>query len=252
MENVEKSKVEDLAKNGIHTITILKGDAEKFLEPVKPLEKEQLKINGLIGTIHSFLEKRYKLFKSDNCNIEVNSKENKMIFKGNECQENENYITKVVSEIKETKHYKELDVDNGRQFTALDLADYLRRRKNMFIDSDQFTKVWTALSSFEAEIETQRKEANDKTGNATTFIKQEVTHNMPRKFDLELKIFENAPKIKISIEVDVNPNGLMCSLTSFDLEDKYDELKESLFENELDMEIDKDLKLRDFCVVYYS
>ena len=259
----EVKNLAKFAKDGKVVIEVhnFKGEAEKFLDPIEPIEPSEINLQGRVGTIAEFLSKRNHQFKDDACNIVVDLNENIMTFTGNERTEDNKEETVISSKIIETKHFKELEVNKPRQFEALELADYLRFRKNMFTDKEQFSKVWAALSSFEAEIDTQVKEANDKTGNSTKFIKQEVTHNMPRIFDLTIPVFEGVKPIKIEVEVDVNPNGLRCSLTSFDLEEKYEELRASLFEAELDQEIaitgsshseDALIELRNFCVVYYG
>ena len=258
MEN-EKSKVEDLAKlakDGKIIIEHLHGPAQKFLDPVEPIIKSSLDVTGHVGTIFNFLLRRNHLFKTDECHIQVCKDE--MTFKGNECDNNDEFCILITSKITETKKFEELAVNNDKQFAALELATYLRKRKNMFVNPEQFDLVFTALSAFKAEINRQVAESNDKTGNYMNSIQQKVTHNMPRKFDLKIQIFENTDPVQIEIEVDVNPNDLSCSLMSFDLEEKYDELKESLFEWELDQviipkdELRPDMKLRDFCVVYYA
>lgn len=253
MENLKESEVKDLAqfaKNGKITIEVLEGPAQKFLDPVDPIEKGILDLTGHVGTIYNFLSRRNHLFKPDECHIRVEA--NAMHFKGNECDDHNEYATIIRSKITETGKFQNLAVNSDKSFEALELAGYLRRRKNMFINPEQFDKVFTALSSFKAEIKRQVETANDKTGNYVNSIQQTVTHNMPRKFDLKVQIFEQTYPVQIEIEVDVNPNDLSCSLMSFDLDEKYETLRESLFEGELDQEIAEGKKIRDFCVVYYA
>ncbi len=58
---MKKSKVEDLAllaKDGKVIIEHLTGEAEKFLNPVKPIEKIKLEVKGNIDTPFKFLKKR--------------------------------------------------------------------------------------------------------------------------------------------------------------------------------------------------
>lgn len=255
MEN-KKSKIEDLAKftkDGKIIIEHRNGPAEKFLDPVAPLKKRALVIIGSIGTIAAFVAARGTGFEAINCHIRVDLDKNEMIFSGNECQSGDEHVTNVASRITESKHYLNSEINSNNDFSASDMANFLRKRKIFFTDQEQFTKVWTALSSFKASIDTQLEKVDLRDGNQRDILTQKVLHNIPKTFDLMLPIFDNVDPVKVGVEVDVEPHGLRCSLVSFDLDTIYDELKKALFDKELSIHIGGEkTELRDFCLVYNS
>ncbi len=248
----EVTNLARFAKDGKIIIEVREGEAQKILDPIEPIQPQSINIKGRVGTIAEFLSKRAHQFKSDACNIIVDMNENIMTFTGNERYEDNKEDTLVSSKIIETKHYKKLDINNDREFAPLELATYLRKRKNMFMNPEQFNNIFTALSSFKAVIDKEVETVDKKDGNAVNSVRQKVIHNIPKIFELNVPVFEGEDPMKIEIEIDVNPNDLRCSLMSFDLEHKYDEFKQSLFEFELDQEISEKKKLRDFCVVYHG
>ena len=255
MENLSKSEIKDLAKfaeNGKITIEVLEGQAKKHLEPVVPLKEHSLVIKGSIGTIAAFIQARHQEYTPVNCQISIDLENNQMIFSGNECQADNTHMTRVGSLITHSKHFKDQEINTGNDFTPLELASFLRRRKNQFVDPEEFKAVWTALSTFEATIDTRLENVDHRDGNKRSLIKQDVAHNIPKTFDLMLPLFNNVDPIKIKVEIDVDPNGLRCSMMSFDLDEKYDELKKSLFDLELDEVFEDGIKVRDFCLVYYA
>ena len=224
-----KEKINELighAENGQIEVIYREGKAQELLKPVEPLQKQPLQINGNYGTVLAFLKKRAHLFEPDNCNINVCLNGNYIVFTGNECQGNNEYPTIVRSELHLTKEIKNLEINNEAEFEPMELAKYLRKRKNLFPDPEEFGSVFTALSSFKAEVQRQIEKADDRSGNATNLIKQQVTSNLPKKFGLKLRPFENVEeKILFEVEIDVNPHSLECSLLSFDLDEKLDKLR---------------------------
>jgi len=253
MENAQIIELAKAAKDGKIEVIYREGKAEEILAPVKPLEKKQLVLIGNSGTVLEFLRKRAHLFKPDSCNIEVITDDNQIIFQGNESQENNDFITIVKSFLTTTKDLQGLDINEDNYYAPLDLSRYLRKRKNLFTDSEEFKLVFTALSTFQAEVNRQIEKADDRTGNASNVIKQTVVSNLPKKFSLSVKPFQNVDRyITIEIEIDVNPNSLDCTLLSFDIDEKIDLLRKEIIEKELESEISEGTKLRDFCVVFYS
>ena len=253
---MEKEKLDLLqlataAKDGKVVIEIREGQAAKLLDPIKPIEKKQLSIAGVIGTVFEFLSKRRLLFLAENSQLKVNVNEGFIIFFGNECDDNENLKTTVVSQLELTDTFKELEINTDREFETLELSRFLRKRKLLFTDSDQYLKVWNALSCFQGEISKRIEKADDRSGNATRFIKQELTSNMPKEFQLKVQVFENTTPILIDVEIDVNPDNLKCSLISYRLDEDCETLKKSLIEGELNSFLFEDFKLRDFCITYY-
>lgn len=254
MEEIKSEQIVELAKaakDGKIEVIIRTGLAEEKLKPVKPIEKVGLKIIGSIGTISNFLKKRHSEFNPINCHIVIDEQEGTTIFNGNECQDNNEHSTIIAGSLSLTKQFKDLSINTGEEHSSAELARYLKKRRNLFTDPEQFKLIWGALSSFEGEIEEQIRVADDKRGNVTNHIKREVTHNLPKNFQLAIQVFENAPKLKFEVEVEVNSMDLSCSLISFDLDEKIEEQRKELIQNELDTELYEGMLLKDYCVVYY-
>jgi len=243
---MDKNKLVD---QGIREIVYREGKAAEILPPVVPLRKQKLVINGTIGTISEFLSKRYVLFNPTECHIKI--KNSKMTFFGNECQGNDQFITEVSGELIESDEFKSLGLESETYRKPTELARFLKKRKNLFPDKEQFSLVFTALSSFEAEVSRQLKEMRDnKTGSMESSIKQDVTSNVPNCFSLMLPIFKGADPIRFEVEIDIDPNTLECVMLTFDLDAKIENQRNELIINELNTEISEGLILNDFCVVY--
>lgn len=249
-EKLNLSKLAAQAKDGKIEIVYREGAAERFLDPIKPLEEIGLNLYGNIGTVTEFLRKRNDLFTPKECNITVD--EYSITFTGNECQKGNKRSTTVKSIIESTKEFNELIINNDDLFDSQELAKYLRRRKNLFISEEQFNLVWKALSSFEAEVKKRIEKADDRSGNAVSFIKQEVTHNMPKNFNLLFRPFKGSELISIKVEVEVDSNTLKCQLVSFDIDEKVEKARVDLIESELESEISVDVKVRDFCITVFQ
>ncbi len=250
----EKLNLIDLAhaaKDGKIEIEIREGKALELLKPLEPIVKEPLKILGNIGTVSEFLQKRGSLFDPNKCNICVDLRVKCIVFNGNDQNDNGEFKTVVASKLNVTDDYCGIEINTDREFEALELARFLRKRKNMFVDSEQYVKVWSALSSFQAEVQRQITKSDDRTGNAANVIKQQVTSNLPKVFTLSLQVFENAPELIIDVEIDVEPNSLRCSMISFDLQEKIKTQALELIESELNTKISDDETVRDYCVTYY-
>lgn len=246
------SELASNAKDGKLIIEFREGEAAKLLPPVAPLVIKPLNLSGNIGTIAQFLKTRKHLMNDDSCNICVDVNRGEIIFTSNECQENDKHVLTVKSSLKTTKIFEEIEINSGREFEALELSRFLRLRKGLFKDPDQYNKVWLSLSAFKAEVQRRIEKADDRSGNAVHFIKQEVTSNMPKVFTLSLPIFENADKITVDVEIEVSADTLRCTLVSFDYDEKIEALKLALIESELNTEIDTELKVSDFCLTYYK
>jgi len=258
MENLTEKKelINELAKNahnGQIEIIYREGKAAEILPPVEPLQPKPLKLIGAIGTIAEFLKKRHTHHCRDNSQILVSVEDGEMVLVCNAEQKNNEYPVIVFSKIIETPDFKELTVNDNEYYEPLELARYLRTRKHLFFDADQFRTVFAALSSFKAEISKRIEKADDRSGNATMLIKQEVVHNMPKSFVLKLEPFKNSEPVMIEIEIDVNPNDLKCTLMSFELRKKLTDLKTKMISKELETIIDSDkLAVSDWCIVIYS
>jgi len=248
MESKELLELAKAAKDGKIELVIRNGEAEKFLDPIKPIEKIELVITGSIGTISEFLKKRHHLFNPENCRVLI--EQNCMTFFGNECQDNNELSTFVGSKLKISKDLEKLELNSEIEFTPKELAAFLRKRKNLFSDPEQFRSIWGALTQFEGVINKKVESQDNKSGNYRESVQQEVVHNIPKVFQLSMRLFENAPKIKFEVEIDISQN-LKCSLMSFDVDENIEEQRDALINNELQQEIKEGVILNDFCVVYY-
>lgn len=247
----KKSKVEDLAllaKDGKIEIVHRNGPAEEFLKPIAPIEKIALEISGNIDTVFEFLKKRSKLFKPDNCHISVSAENHLIAFKGNDQQSNNDHTTLVIGKMSFSKEFDTLPLNES--FEPLALAKALRLRKHLFTDAEQFRKLFSELSSFKATVSKKIEESDDRTGNATSYIKQEVIHNLSNIFTLKMEVLKGAKELSFDVEIDIDPTDLNCTLVAPELSHLIQEQAKNLLNAELEKEISDGVKMKDFCFVY--
>lgn len=249
---MEKSKVEDLAllaKDGKIEIIHRTGEAEKFLDPVEPLEKIQLNLSGNIDTPFNFLKKRWHLLNCDDCNIMVDREGYLIRFIANEQQVGNNHPINITGKIKKTANI--VNFPFGKSYRPIELARELRMRSHLFESSDVFKQLFQELSSFKAKVDKEVEKADDRSGNATSLIRQKVVHNLSNIFRLKMEVLKGADPIIFEVEIDIDPETLDCTMIAPELEPKMQQLADEMIENELNKEVTDKVILRDWCLVYY-
>lgn len=259
---VKKADVTHLAqfaKDGKVIIEILKGEAQKFLDPIKPKEKVALEINGNLDTVFEFLKKRAQLFKPDSCNIAISTEAAIIIFTGNDQQDDKEHITKVIGKAEETEDFQSLPLEISS--TPMELARSLRVRKHLFKNHEQFQKIFAELNSFKAEVNKNIEKLDDRSGNATDMVTQKVIHNLSNKFTLEMQAIKGAEPIEFEVEIDIDSHSLECTLIAPELNATLNYQVEEMIGAELNKVIEvknselanvnsTEVAIKDWCFVY--
>ena len=63
--------------------------------------------------------------------------------------------------------------------------------------------------------------------------RQTVDGNQPPSFDLCIPIFKGQPKVKFTVEIDIDPDTLQATLVSPDAQDMIAETRDSVMDNVL-------------------
>ncbi len=242
-------KLIENAKDGKITIVNLTGEAERFLEPVAPIVKTPLSVIGNLSTVFEFLKKRSHKYVADNCRLKVNLQELSIVFVGNEQQENNDFPTVIKGQVQLSPEIKSFPLEQC--FDPVELAKNLRKWKSYFLDKAEFTTIFSQYSAFKAEVNRQIEIADDRSGNASNTIKQQVSHNLHQSFVLKIPIVKGEKAQPITIEIDIDPIDLSCTMFYFGLDVLLQNKATALIDAELEKTI-KDVKMRDLYFTYYE
>ncbi len=180
-----------------------------------------------------------------------------IILNGNDQRFDNNHETVISGEIVTSSELEKLPLN--KDFNPKILARELRKIRYLFHDKTEFLKIFSELSSFEAKVDKEIKDSDDRTGNAEKRIKQEVSHNLSTEFSLNMPLLKGGVKTVVKIEIDIEPQTLECSLICPEMDSFIVQQSMQMIDNELDKVIpglgatEKDqVLLKDFCFIYYK
>ena len=116
---------------------------------------------------------------------------------------------------------------------SIDLADFIKMNRAFFADPMQAMKLVTQLRQFQAKVENDIANSDDKRGNARLLKAQTVEHNLPEHFTLNIPIFRNTEPQTIDVEVDVKSTDLTMTLVSPEAADIVHKSTKDIIQDEL-------------------
>lgn len=150
------------------------------------------------------------------------------------AQDEANYYgVSVAGSLELSKEYKAFAINGGNYYPSQKLADFLKMHRSCFASKQEAMNLVATLYKFEAKVNTQIKDADDRKGNVTKLREQVVQSNLPDSFTLCIPIFKGLPKQTIEVEVYIDPNTLGCTLVSADAEDIKAELTDKAIDDVL-------------------
>jgi hypothetical protein len=252
LEIIKENLPEIMSKavDGKLSIEIRTGKAKELLPELKPIEQKPLSCIGGWGTVALFVTSRHHLLIRDECHIEI-AKDFICLHVNERCKYNDTEA-RIVSAFKFSDNFNSFGLLDQKEYKPNELAKFLRKWKNKFASAKQYSEIFLALSSFQAEVNRKIEKTNKHDGNLVDMVKQEVTSNLPREFEIMLSVFEQTAPVKLLIEIDIDPVTLNCSLFCSDLFDIIEKIRDELIENELSTTVFSNLVLKDFCFTYFS
>lgn len=211
------------AKSG-RNITLRTGKAPEVHDPVA------LTIRGVIDSPLKWLEKRKDIIDQKQCSVIVNRDDMEI---GLRINEHDYFKDTIYGILLISTEFKKFGINSGEYTTGLQLSDLIRMNRSCFEDKKKAMELVTIMRNFKATVTTQLEMSDDKKGNTAQLRRQTVEGNQPPAFELCIPIFKGQPKVKFTVEIDIDPDTLQATLVSPDAQDMIAETRDSVMDNVL-------------------
>jgi hypothetical protein len=206
-------------------LTIRKGESRKLYDPV-PVD-----INGHIDAPYRWIKARKDAFEHRKAHILVNRDEFKITLAIND---RDHFSDQIVGTLEESSEFKDMGINNGDYLSAFDLADLIKKNRIYFCDKLAAMKLVTELRKFNAKVNSEIEESDDKRGNTKMNRSQVVTSNIPEGFSLSIPVFKGQKDVTFKVEIEVNPTNLSCTLTSSEANDYVKTERDTIIDEQLE------------------
>jgi hypothetical protein len=206
-ENKKNELLTECVKNGVHTLEIISrtGPAK---EPETLIEPERLYIKGAIDTVRKFIEQRADTFESNVAHLSVDRYDGLLSLV---IDETSPLAGKVVGALEIDPDYEAFGINTVAR-KPRDLSKFLRFNQQFFSSRAIAGKIVTALHNFEATINTEIEKKDDNRANTSAVKKQVVDSNIPENFTINIPLIDGQPKVELTIDIDIDPDGFDCTL----------------------------------------
>ena len=208
-----------------HTLIFRTGQALEQKEP------RAVNITGVIEAPYEWLGKRYNIIDQKQCNITY-SRESMLITLA--INEHDHYVDIVNGKLQLSPEFKKFGINEGNYKTSFEISDLIRMNRTYFETKTKAMELVTIMRNFKAKVNKEIEANDDKKGNRMSFIRQVVEGNQPPSFELNIPIFKGQPKQKFTVEIDIDPDNLECTLVSPDAQDLIVETRDKLMNEVLD------------------
>lgn len=230
-KEVKKEIAEAMVNNipaGVGEIVIREGKAMEIHEPVK------VGISGTLDAPARWLETRMRLgLVNQGANHVLVDREHLTITL--QCNENNHYGSKIVGSLIISPELRRFGINEGEYITNFEMAELFKKNRSFFETQSVAMKMVTELQNFRAKVDKEIEKSDNNRGDKRLLINQVVHSNLPEAFNLFLPIFKGTPKQTINVEVYINPADLSCTLTSAEVNDLLEEMRD----REMDAVIDR-------------
>lgn len=222
-------------KEGTTALEIREGAALPLKEPVK------IVVIGQIDAITKYIKQRmpFKDIRIDIALIVVNRDKMQIFFQQNP---GDFYGTEITGKLELSKEFMEWGINTKETYSPHELADFIKMHRSHFEKKEEANKLVSILRNFEAKVNKEIQDKDDKKGNTDLIRRQTVQSNLPEGFNLKIPIFKGTDKQKVNIEIDIDARTLECYLISPEAQEVIDETRDQLIDAEID-------QLKEFCVI---
>lgn len=232
---------------------------QEHLKPVSQKLPEAIDITGTIETVHNWLEKKMHLINIDNCTLFVNREKCNITLLVNEtnsrCALDEELLlntdpedmtvkfsptSKITGRIEMTKAYNELKVNIDHWWKPEKLSKHLRMNRAVFGQKGKEAgmDLIGLLKNIKAKISGDYEKKKELHGqiSKTEYISENISHNLPESFAVEVSLFKGAPKKRYDIELDADliDGDIMVQLISPDMNEEVESARDELIDAELE------------------
>jgi len=194
--------------------------------------KQPLKINivGNIDTVKNWIEKKSVRFEDSHILINRDKMSIKLI------SDEKNYFSDEIEGILQTsKEFKKFEINTGKEFDTWKLAELFKMNRSFFKSKETAMKLVSELNNFVAKIDKEIENKKDDRANLTYKKTQFVKSNIPESFILVLPVIKGQKSEEIEIEIDIEPNNLLCKLVSPQVNDILNSIVNSAIDEQIEL-----------------
>lgn len=205
MEDLSKKVVVNMAEGQDRAEVIIReGAAAEVLDPKEPV---RLVVNGTIGNVVEYLEKRIGAgqFDEKDCNIVVDRDNVSIKLTTNETDYRRQ--SEITGELKYNPSYVAFGINTGKVWTPTELGMFFKMNRAFFADRKTNMDLVTALMNFTANVNHTIERSIKENGNRTDNFAQVVNSNLPEAFELNIPIFKGMPAERLEVETFAKVDG---------------------------------------------
>ena len=260
MEQTEKKCFVHIENyTGDHPIEIIyrEDSPAKVLDPIPVKMPEAINVSGTIDAPLEYLSKRLGSINIDNSRVEVFREEAKITLVINERNCHDGYSagsvesiinqdicefftprSTVTGTISYTDEFKKLGINADAFWSPVKLAKYLRLNRHLFADVEEGMALISILKNIKATITGQYNKQKENHGSISIseFFEQNISHNLPSSFTLNLSIFKGGAREKYAVEIDAElvDGEIRVQLVSPAMNEANESVRDSLLDETID------------------
>lgn len=204
---MQNEKMQINLGQGTTTAEVIVREVDKVNElPV--LEPEKVNISGTIGSILSFLEKRWGCdgqIDHEHTHIVVDRDNLTMMLVANET-DTRNMIT-VIGRLQLSRQFAAFHINDGYAWEPIALSQFIKMNRAYFADRDTNMKLVSVFKNFKAKVNTDYERDRKENGSFTDNYSQIVDSNMPDRFSVTIPIFKGTPVKTVEVETYATIDG---------------------------------------------
>lgn len=172
------------------------------------LEPEKVSIKGTIGSIFSFLEKRWGCkgqIDHEHTHIIVDRDNLSMTLVANETDARNKMV--VVGNLQFSRQFDTFHINDGYAWEPIQLSQFIKMNRAYFSNRDENMKLVSVFKNFKAKVNTDYERDRKENGSYTDNYSQIVDSNMPDRFSVVLPIFKGTEAQSIELETYATIDG---------------------------------------------
>lgn len=172
------------------------------------LEPEKVNITGTIGSILSFLGKRWGCegqIDRGHTHIIVDRDNFSMTLVANETDARNKMV--VSGKIQLSRQFLAFHINDGYAWEPIQLSQFIKMNRAYFAERDTNMKLVSVFKNFKAKVNTDYERDRKENGSYTDNYSQIVDSNMPDRFSVMLPIFKGTPAKTVEVETYATIDG---------------------------------------------
>ena len=172
------------------------------------LEPEKVNISGTIGSILSFLEKRWGCegqIDRGHTHIIVDRDNFSMTLVANETDARNKMI--VSGKLQLSRQFAAFHINDGYAWEPIQLSQFIKMNRAYFSNRDENMKLVSVFKNFKAKVNTDYERDRKENGSYTDNYSQIVDSNMPNRFSVVLPVFKGTEVQPIEVETYATIDG---------------------------------------------